>query len=506
MDIPAPLQENVADAYAALLHFTREKTCTYAELDEATVLGRVRLFALPNDKQLDTLEVVLNKIIKALPAIKRIFSKPIIRLKDVQAILPVEAVRVINIASVAHVSQHSELWGNIEGNELKPRKLMTLDRMEEYVIYENVAFARLIDLLFSFISKQLRLLKDVLYAQRDFSFNLLDRTQHLQYFLALGKLHVGYAVAQNTNGAGYERCLEKLLFIHKTLREKRNSSVYQQCKSKAGALKLKRTNIFRSHKDYRQVYSLLKYFLGGENAPLETPLFTSVDPEAYAAYCNLLSVFALSHFNFSFAKKTAMDFTHLNVKCTQGGWQVRLQSIFHENISGLKFTVKKEKEYRICVLFASEDLRSEKFSAFKKEHEAEEYLLASPWAEKDGLCLSVSDVHSFQRIQQLILRGMIYADKKKEVCPFCLQPLIQTELGYECKTCRTHISSRICPQTDKPYFLSGILYLNTKRLNAPQKQHKYLLDTDTQSQFLYRNISPIDVDGNPLCPYCKKEH
>ena len=93
---------------------------SYSEFDEL-LMNKVNLFVLPKNEMFYSLERSLDRIIRALPAFKRIFSKPITRLTDADNILPVEAVRVINQYSMAHISSHSEHWGQIEEGELKPR-------------------------------------------------------------------------------------------------------------------------------------------------------------------------------------------------------------------------------------------------------------------------------------------------------------------------------------------------------------------------------------------------
>ena len=71
-----------------------------------------------------------------MPSIKKILSKPIVYLKDKQEIVPVEAVKVINNQTLAHVAIHTELWNDITKEGIKPRKLMTIEKIENYAIYE----------------------------------------------------------------------------------------------------------------------------------------------------------------------------------------------------------------------------------------------------------------------------------------------------------------------------------------------------------------------------------
>ena len=227
--IPATPQ-SLEEEYRSIGRFAAEyNQINYLQLDSYTT-QKVNLFALPEQERFRAMEFLLDKIISSLPALKRIFAKPITRLKDVTNVLPVEAVHVINNQTMVHISRHTELWGNVSKEGLKPRKLMTLAHEEDYKIYENLVFTRLIDHILSFAKKSVRLLKDIMYSCQPMRFNLLERTNHLMYFLAIGKLHVGYAHTQDKYHNAHQRCLEKLLFIEKALRPKLNAPVYKFCK------------------------------------------------------------------------------------------------------------------------------------------------------------------------------------------------------------------------------------------------------------------------------------
>lgn len=499
-----------SDEYRAFLQFAQEcNGISYSEFDQYT-LQRLNLFVVPKDEHFSAMESALDKIIQALPALKRIFTKPITRLKDVHNILPVESVRVINNESVVHVSLHSELWGDVTKEGLKPRKLMTLDRQEDYAIYENVAFARLVNMILAYVRKNIRLLKDIMYAYRDLHFNLLERTNHLNYFLAIGKLHMGYARAQDKYHLAYERCLEKLLFIDRTIRAKLHAPVYRHCKKNKAKLTLKKTNVFRLHKDYRQVYVLLKWFGEGKEEIDETLSTTGVSEAEYAAYCNLLSVFAVGHFNFGFDKRQKFDFTCLKAKGSYLGWVLRLETVKNDGIVGLRFSFSKERVYRICLLFSYEaGYDPVQVENFKKAHKAEEYLLAgaTEYGAKNYVYLSLFDIDSFRRIQQLVLRGMVYSDGARDICPFCGKPLVPTKGGYECSVCRTQIFGRVCPETGEEYSETAIKDLNVgKRTEQTSGRDKFLFEKYAESLMYYRNITPLTSGGDCICPKCGKVH
>lgn len=490
--------------YAPLSDFIKDgETMTYSEFD-ANMLKSLNLFVIPKDEHFVELEIMLDGIIRALPALKRIFARPIIRLKDELEILPVESVRIINNQSISHVSYHSELWADITEKGLKPKKLMTFDREEEYAIYENIAFVRLINIIFSFISKNIRMLKDIMYAYRDMKINLLDRTNHLSYFLAAGKLHMGYIRAQDQSSRAYERCVDKLLFIEKILRSKLKSPIYRICKKRKDKIKLKKTNIFRNHKDYRQVYKLLK-MLSDEKEFIDTDFTNTVDLNHYKVYCNMLSVFAVGHFNFNFTQKKKIDFNQLNTECKFKGWTLKMENLNFENMYGLRFSVKKDYLYRVTLVFnTAEKVSSADLESFKVFYPSEEFVIVSPnELTKKYTYLSIYDVESFRRVQQIIFKAMIYADKKRDVCPFCGLPLSEHEDGYICSTCQTVIMQRICPTTEQKFFITD---MGEFKKPMDEEKDKFLQDKVAEAQQNFRNITPLSLSGEIICPHCGKVH
>ena len=495
---------NYENAYDSVLQFAKENNrIPYSRFDAYT-LQSVNLFALPESNYFLALDVFLDEIIAVLPALKRIFSKPITRLKDTTHILPVESVHVINNRSISHLSQHTELWGNITEEGLKPKKLMSLTHEEDYKLYENIAFARLINLLLSFTRKNIQLLKDVTYSCQPMHFNLLERTNHLMYYLAIGKLHVGYAHVQDKHQVSHEICLEKLVFIEKTLRSKLHSPVYRFCKKDHSKITLKKTNIFRLQKDYRQVYLLLKRFMGGEVLK-DVPIAEDIPQAGYDAYCTLLTLFAIGHFNFTFEEKEKLNFFKLASSCQFAGWTLAIEHVSHKNVSGLKLRFTKDTEYAVCVLFHREDGYSqEQLQAFQTVVPAEEYLQFTPFDAKDGeLHISLFDIDSFRRIQQCLLRGMVYADKENSVCPFCGQTTQKLANGHECPICKTQVLSALCPETNEEYLYTQIK--NFRRRTQEDYREKIWHSKHEEASMFYRNIRPM-VNGLPRCPKCGKTH
>ena len=83
-------QEAAENEYTSLLHFAREnRGIPYSKFDACTT-SQINLFALREDFDFEALDRTLDKIIATLPAMKRIFARPITRLEDTTEIRPVE--------------------------------------------------------------------------------------------------------------------------------------------------------------------------------------------------------------------------------------------------------------------------------------------------------------------------------------------------------------------------------------------------------------------------------
>lgn len=496
--------------YTNILEFSKEHNIISSEQFDEYILKNINLFDVPSDEYFYNIDEVLNKIIKTLPAIKRIFARPIIYLKDNQEVVPIEAAKVINNYTLSHIALHSELWENIISEGIKPKKIMTIEKIENYISYENILFTRLIDAILKFVRKTINVMKDILYGCQDIHFNLLDRTHHKLYFLAIGKLHIEYTQAHERHYSSYLLCIDKLLFIEKTLQSKLNSPVYLACKNNKSKITLKKTNVFRSHKDYKQVYELLKYFAIDIEQSKNIDNINEINNEEYISYCTILSLFALEHFNFTFPNNTKFNLLNIDTICTFLDWKLSLKRINCCNIEGLQFHFHKEKDYEICLVFDDfEQLNFENVQKFKENVKSDEYLFTTSkkHLKNNSLYLSMFDIDSFRRLQQCFLRGMIYCDEKHNICPFCGHPLEKMNDVYECKICRCEIKEEVCPKTKETYFITKIKkYQSFIDKNKSYEQRKFLHDHYAEGQFHFRNITQITSNGKVICPKCGEVH
>ena len=459
---------NPLEGYRTLSAYASSPPAPYSDFDAATQTG-LNLFALREDLDFRALDEILLKITSALPSLKRIFSAPIIRLRDSGEILPAEAVRVVNSKTLAHISVHSELWSNIKGDDLIPRKLMTIRYEDDYAIYENIVFARTVDAILRFTSRNLTYLRDMLYANREMRFNLLERENHPSYFLALGKLHTGYLRDYDKYLLPIEQCYDRLTAIEHALVPRLSMPVYKKCRKKNTNLSLKKTNIFRSHKDYKRLYSLAKYF---SEIGLESFSATEdeIGEEEYSTFCSMLCVFAAGHFNFKFDKNLTIDFKNINTYASFGNWRLNIRA----EGGGIMLTVVKDYAYKVLLC----PMESEPTA------DADEVIRVTP-SGAESLRLSIYDIDSFRRIQQIILRAMIYSDESHDICPFCGKDMSDGDERRECGACRMVIERVESP--DGVYYRTDI-----KHFRKPKK----IADSRAlEGLYYYRNITEINEHG-----------
>ncbi len=235
----------------------------------------------------------------------------------------------------------------------------------------------------------------------------------------------------------------------------------------------------------------------------------SPDNDGFKSYVLILSLFAIGHFNFSFDPDVYFDLENIDTKCSFLDWKLSVKRIKHEVADTLIFKAKKDTEYSSCIIFAEkESISTTMLNSLKADLPSDEYLFCNStnYGEKNSLYLSIFDIDSFCRIQQLLLRSMIYSDKERTHCPFCGSKLYSTPNGHECLICRAEIIPQECPETAKPYIVSDIKRYRTSKQKAEIERRNFLHDRLDEAQLYYRNITPINRDGKPLCPHCGKLH
>jgi ribosomal protein L37AE/L43A len=492
--------------------FDQHSSFNFIEFDYYTIHD-LTLFTVEPNFDFDGLKSTLEKINLALPAIKRIFAKPIINLTDASDVLPVETVRIINQETMQHLANHTENASDITDKGVKPRQLLTRVYEDDYSIYENVIFCNLIDAIMHYIRSNVTALKDMVYANEILQFNLLERSNHLNYFLTIGKLHTGYIRDYEKYFALADQLYGELQSIANIIQPRLVKPIYQKNKIRNQRLALKKTNIFIMQKDYHQVYKLAKVFLVKKDAVVvETkPVDEQNLRKNYFNFVQTLIVFAITQFNFEADPKAVMDLRNLNLSLGYKTWKVHLS-----NLEGKAMMVEvgKEKTYRLLFLPTLDGLWTAELEELAAKYPHDEALLTEPFEEETldpaALFISVEAIDSFRRIQQVLLRAMVKSDAARDECPFCGGKLHKRKKdgGYECDSCHTLIQEAKCPKTGEAYTYTDIASYKKIPVNPALfgKNEMWRYYRKVEASLFFRNITKITPKGEFVCPVCHEVH
>lgn len=488
----------------------RHQSISYIEFDYY-VVHDMTLFSIEPDFDFEKLEKMIHQIRKSTSAIKRIFNKPIIFLKDIDDVLPVENARIINQNTLLHLASHSQYVSNITRRGVKPRKLLTRIYDDDYSIYENLIFCNLIDEILLLIKKNRRTLNSLLYASNIMKFNLLEKVNHVNYFLALGKLHTGYIRDFSQYFSLSKEMLNELSLISRAINPRLSKPIYKRNLNRNKKLPLKKTNIFLMQKDYRMVYKTYKFLLGNQTKVDEKKELIDFDllMKNYLTYVRMLTVFAVGHFNFEIDPQFKMNLNSLDVTFAFKSWKL---DIFNNNKKEIFLHFTKEKTYGIMLTGNVYSIKV--LNKYKKDYNLNEVIVVSQFDEdyltRNDVYISMQDIDSFRRIQQIILKGMVYSDTKRDVCPFCGGKLHSDPyLGfYQCNDCMTQIKESVCRETNKHYFYTDNTHLKKHSIKKSdfKRDDYWYYEKQIESAMYFRNITKIDHNSEIICPHCHKVH
>lgn len=471
----------ISNDYSDIYRFvSNAKPLDYQTFDH-TIQSKVSLFKSLENINLEGIENEINEIYNLIPSIKNIFAKPIIHLKEEDTIVPVEAVRVINNQTINYATRHTELFTNVN----KPTKLLTNTYQDNYTIYENIVFSRCVDYILSYTRKHIKLFKDLVYATNKINIDLLDKENHAEYFLALGKLEVSYIKTFYKYSSLALKLIDKLEFIYKTLNARLKRPIYVKCKKVKGKLVLRKTNILGMQKDYHKIYKYMKSIYNDE---IEEIKDTTLDE--YISYVKMLIIFSIGHFNFEMKENTLIDFNNYNVDFKFKSYQLNVKEIESNNNKGILLTFEKDKIYQILLVSTLDKITV--------ESNVDTYILSNDIDTKD-IYISINNTDSFRRIEQILFKGMIYSTSNFDICPFCGDNLIKTEDGVLCPSCRTLIKEYEC--NNKKYYATKI-YSYKSKINV--NKNSLFKERQIESLMHFRNITKIDENLNIICPICNK--
>lgn len=458
------------------------------------IVNRLSLFVGEKDFDFERLEVILKSISDAMPSIIHIFEKPYLHLKETEELLPIEAVRKINADTLGYAAVHSQLWDGGSPGELRPRRLMTEKIDDDYAIYENRLFAATVNRILEYLEKNGISLRNRILTSRTLNFNLLEHLNHRNYFLGLGQLYTGYSRNFEDKNPRAVKDYSAILKINRALRSRLHYRVYRNNRNTPDIVHPKTTNVLLMNRYYNSVYRL-NTFLREAN-PLPEPLSDEGCAEfyrRYSRYCAAMLLFSVINFGFSCEADTRLDLCAPDCTFTCGRISLRTETVREGFSTSFRLTFDGGKKYSVLL-----DVMNTANDTLIGSVDETVSLVPVMGNDADAVAVSVTDVNSFRRIQQIILRGMIYSDTVLDTCPFCGYPLEKNgKTGYYCGNCAMEISLHECSGNGKAYYATSIRGL------SPDYEAGISPD-DISSCFYYRNITAVTPEGDFVCPYCGK--
>lgn len=529
---------DLADEYQMIAEYIdKHPQFNYLDFEYATSYELVLCtFFKPMD--FNIMKNLIHEIHKYLPFIINIFRKPYIHLKEKEILQPVEAAMRINYKTINYLSKHSERWKSIDDRtgSIEPDKLLTKIYVDDYSIYENVVFYNLINKIFTFLMRTIYYLSDILETFNDsIQLDAVNRFNHQMYYLAIGKLYVGFYNMENT--AEIAAVLEDAKNLYKQLIRYKTRDVYtHNINTKPLNGDIKKTNLFAMHKDYKHVYTLYKKFKKKTFIVNDygSYLKQTTSQRFYQMFCEMLTLFAISNFNFkNYNSEDIYKDGEVRGNFNFKNWELRISSQYNYAIGLDTIAIKisyldnainyliipmsyyiaqeRKKQYEIIIhrLNSIGEVYDKYFFFEPFDYEDNSLNSYSIRYEKDDIAtfyailpIAISEINSFRRIQKILLEGMVISNNKFDICPFCGEALTNQENHYLCNKCRTVIKPITCNNCNNA-FVASYSDIKTRKKNRRSEAIEGLMDFYKQErQYYFRNTVFISKAGIH-CPYCE---
>lgn len=468
---------------------------------DSLVTRRYCLFTIGENFDFDRLEANLDLLSECMPALLRIFEKPLIHLREISETVPVEMAVKAGSDTMRHAATHSDIWDGTDAAHLHPYKLMTTKSEDDYTIYENRVFAYVIDRILAYCEFSRRHLSGRIFNSMQLNINLLDRTNHKNYFLALAALHTAYDNSLDTSFERAEKDYKRIKAIENALTPHLRSRVYRLNRGLFAGGEVKSTNILIMHKDYRVLgYLLTRFNSGVKQQVLPTDAELRAFVSDYRRYSAALLLFAASNFGFEAADDAKVDVYAPSLTMQNAGCTLKISTKIYGDACVFLLDFHTVRDYRIILLPYGAD--TEAIRRKLPKHNETVTLLPYRTEEQTEPLIAIDDVDSFRRFDQILYRGMIYSDGAFALCAFCGSNMVPDEAdsrAHRCPSCHTVTRESVCPETEKHYYATTV---PGYRLSAGDREYS----RDTSVMLRYRNITALTEKGDILCPHCGKIH
>lgn len=284
---------------------------------------------------LNELELLLHEV-NDKGHLHEISRRPRFDMRYDEMVMPVSRAKRLANSAERHLAAHSECWQRKTLSGLQPRKIMGMVSEDEFNLYENRVYVRLLDRLDRFLAKRIREI-EALTKNLTEAIDLED-SDHINYRLSK-KLHSIWGETFSNDSAAIE-ALDQLELTQKELRKQHQNirgliqhQFYKKIpKSAQVPGQIEQTNILSHDQHYRQLPKLWNT-LRKENhknnlTPEETLAVNIKQQEAYVSYCGSVVLRAMMELDFKSVQNSNNHFkleraeSSITIKSDGSDWEV----------------------------------------------------------------------------------------------------------------------------------------------------------------------------------------
>lgn len=259
---------------------------------------------LDDEAKLNKLEHLLDSVIRK-GHLHEISQHPRMDMQYKEIVQDVSRAKRLAPSSHRHLAAHSECWQSRNFTGIQPKRILSRVSEDEYNLYENRVFSRLLDRLVRFLSTRLFKLEE-LKQTLDNALDLGESTM-LNYRLRKALFFVwGETFSEDETLAAAEQLEETKTMLEglfKTVKNLMHSGIYQDIPQSARVpARLKQTNILTHDTHYRYLFPLwntLTEVSGCVDLTAEEKCQQQIKLQHdYTAYCGLVVHRALQQLGF----------------------------------------------------------------------------------------------------------------------------------------------------------------------------------------------------------------
>lgn len=117
------------------------------------------------------------------------------------------------------------------------------------------------------------------------------------------------------------------------------------------------------------------------------------------------------------------------------------------------------------------------------------------------LPITVNDINSYRRFTKVLLMQMVDLNSEIKNCPICGEQMITRENEHYCRNCSMEIFQTQCNSCKENFIFSGYPLPKTNTIIGDSLNLEVLIKENSEG---FKNITDIDSEGKPICPYCGK--